>query len=506
LGRAQAKAGKSAEALLTLRKALTVAGSEAAVRAELYTIIGEVYRKEQKLPELIALLEKERNSDLPRQILLGSLYEETGDVAKALALYKQALAQNPRHLDLRLKAVRLLQSQGEIDKAIAEYEALVRAAPNNPTFVFELCDALLQRGDRARALRILTEVEGRVQNDDEALSRIADFYGRIGENDRSVKVLEQLARMGNADPGHITDLGDRYYQNGDKPMAVQTWKRILTAVTPRAKALATIAEVYLEHEMGDLALAAFREAVALEPQSLVYKRQYAMALEHERSLLAARNLWQEIMAKASAAGDRPLVREARSRIVSSWSQDKTLAEQLPRLQAAFRGPPPDAESGRMLGEALTFLRKYAESEKVWREIVVQAPGDVDAYLALERVLVQQNKTAEAIPVVERLVQVDPKRARELYQRLAQYALSLYRDDDAIRFAAKAVELNPDDAEGHRRLGDMYRSRQQTDKAVVEYKAAIARRSRAPTPPCSAYLSRRRTRGARSTCEPTNSRG
>ena len=92
-------------------------------------------------------------------------------------------------------------------------------------------------------------------------------------------------------------------------------------------------------------------------------------------------------------------------------------------------------------------------------------------------LVQENKTGDAIAVLEKLVAVEPKRARELYQRMAQYALQLYRDDDAIKYAARAVELNPDDAEGHRRLGEMYRQRQDVEHAIVEYRAAIAKNDR-----------------------------
>ena len=40
-----------------------------------------------------------------------------------------------------------------------------------------------------------------------------------------------------------------------------------------------------------------------------------------------------------------------------------------------------------------------------------APGDIDSYLALERVLVQETKIQEAIAVLDKLVSVDPKSAR-----------------------------------------------------------------------------------------------
>lgn len=477
LGKAQAKAGQNDVALATLRRSLSIAGQEAAVRTEIYDIIAEIYRKDQKLPLLVQELEAQHPSDFHRLAMLGSLYEETGDVTKAIATYKRALGVNPKQLDLRLKLVRLLQAQGEIDKAISEYELLVRAAPNNPTFVFELAEALIQRGDRARALRVLTEVEARGSTDDEILSRLADFYGRIGESDRSVRILTRLAQMNGADPSHIVDLGDRYFQEGNQALAVQTWKRILGVVTPRAKALTMLGDVYMEHDMVQDGLASYREALQLEPQNLAVKKQLAAALERTKAFPEARKLWEEVFEKARDTQDRTLAREARSRLVTLWALERSLESRLPALRKRFLGPPPDIESGRLIAESEVHLRKLGDAEATLRKVTELAPGDADSYLALERVLVQQNKLVEAIAVLEKLVAVDPKRARELYQRMATYASQSYRDDDAIKYAARAVELNPDDAEGHRRLGDLYRSRQDTERAIKEYREAIAKNDR-----------------------------
>jgi tetratricopeptide (TPR) repeat protein/HEAT repeat protein len=478
LGKAQAKAHKNQAALATLKKALQASGQEAAVRAEIYETITEIYRADQQLPILIKQLEDEHPGDYGRLALLGALYEETGDSAKALATYSRALAVNPKQIDLRLKMIRVLQSQGELDKAIAEYEALIRAAPNNPQFVFEQCDALMQRGDRARALKLLTELEARGQNDEEVLSRLADFYGRIGENERSLKVLTRLSGIGTNDPGHLVDLGDRYFQDGNTPLAVQTWRRILTSITPRARALAALGEVYLEHDMLQDALSSFREAVQLEPQTLGYKKQLASALERAKNYHDARQIWQELAEKAKASGDKILQREARSRIVAMWGFEHVLEGQVATLQRAFSANPPDLEAGRTLAEVQLHLRtKIGDAEATLKRIVQLAPGDVESYLALERVLVQENKLQDAIGVLEKLVAVDPKSARQLYQRMAQYAVQLYRDEDAIKYAARAVELNPDDAEGHRRLGEMYRQKQDVDHAIVEFRAAITKNDR-----------------------------
>jgi tetratricopeptide (TPR) repeat protein len=478
LGHTQAKAHENREALATLKRALAASGAETALRAEIYEIVTEIYRADQQLPVLVKELEDEHPNDFARLALLGALYEETGDSAKAIETFKRALAIDPRQVDLRLRMVRLLQANGDLDRAITEYEGLIRAAPNNPQFVFEECEALMERGDRTRALRLVAELEARAAGDEEVLSRVADFYARVGEKDLSLKVLQRLARSGaGSDPGHLVDLGDRYFQDGNVPLAVLTWKRILAVVQPRAKALAALGDVYLEHDMSNDALASYKEAVALEPENLVYEKALAAAYERTHAYHDAQVLYEEIATRAKQKGDRALARECRTRVVTLWGLERVLDQQLPTLRRQFGATPPDAEAGRMLAEALLHLRKLPDAETTLRRVVELTPGDGESYLALERVLVQENKIADAIGVLERLAQAEPKRARELYQRMAQYALQIYDDDDAIKYAARAVELNPDDAEGHRRLGEMYRSRQDVDHAIAEFRAAIAKNDR-----------------------------
>ena len=478
LGRAQAKAHQNTEAIATLKRALAATGGQSALRAEVYEIIAEIYRADQRLPELVKQLEDEHASDFARLALLGGLYEETGDSGKAIETYRRALAQDPKQIDLRLRMIRLLQANGELDKAIAEYDGLIRSAPNNPQFVFEECEALLQRGDRARALKLVTDLEARGGSDEEVLSRVADFYGRIGEQDKSLKVLQRLALTSTGDPGHLVDLGDHYFQEGNKVLAVQTWKRILLVVQPQAKALAALGDVYLEHDMTAEAVTAYKDSLKADPTSLPTKKSLASAYERTRKYSDARALYEEIIVKAREKGDRVLARECRTRIVSLWGLDRMLERQIPELQKQFGGATPDVEAGRMLAEAQLHLRRLSDAEATLRKVKSIAPGDADAYLALERVLVQENKIAEAIAVLAELVQVDdPKRAREVYQRMATYALQIYKDDDAIKYAARAVELNPDDAEGHRRLGEMYRSKQDIDHAIAEFRAAITKNDR-----------------------------
>jgi tetratricopeptide (TPR) repeat protein/HEAT repeat protein len=485
LGQALAKQKKMTEAMATMKRALAVAGPAAGVRAEILLIMTEAFRSEGKLSELITLLEAEKGQDFQRLAMMGALYEETGDVDKAIVTYRKALALDGKHIDTRLRLVHLLQTAGELDTAIKEYEALIKAAPGNPDFVFELCETLIQRGDRPKALKLLTELEGRV-HEDEVLAAIADFYERVEEKDKAMRVLQKLAASGGGDPSHLIDLGDRYFQAGDKKKALETWARIKTMVPSRARAAATLGEVYLDHDMAAEALAALREAATLEPANARYKKSLATALERTATSLGspqtryaeARVVWEELLTGPGAT-DKVLAREARQHIVSLWSLTRELAGQVSSLTARFAATPPDLEAGRLLAEVQRKLHRLPDAEATLRRITSLAPGDEESWLALERVLVQQGQDhiPAAIEALAKLVEVDPKRAREFYQRMAQYSADLAKDDDAIKYAARAVELSPNDASAHQKLGEMYRTRQDIPHAIAEYRVAIAQNDR-----------------------------
>ncbi len=486
LGKAQAKLGRKDDAMKTLRHALRISGSQSGIRREIYEIIVEIYRADDQLPQLIAELEEQQLNDFQQLRMLGSLYEETGQVAKALTTYQQALRKNARDVDTRIKVVQLLQIQGELDLAIKEYEALIQAAPRNPDFVFQLAEALIQRGDRQQALHHLQRLEQRSGRDEETLAALVDFYERVEESDRAMALLQKLSQMGVRDPRHLVELGERYWQQGDKEKAKRTWERILTVVTDRALARFTLGEVYLEHAMPSEGLDALREAMKLAPTKLKFRKAYALALERtgasassqtarSRQYDEALGIWEELL--ENAGDDAHLAREARQHIVTLWSLRGKLERREKPLQRQLARQPPDLEAGRLLAEIQIRLKNYAAAEQTLTTVTRLAPGDVASLTSLERVLVLQRKLRPAIAVLQKLVEAEPKRAREYYQRMSEYAAELYADDEAVQYAARAVELNPDNPDGHKKLGDMYRRRQQHDKAIGAYRQAISKNDR-----------------------------
>lgn len=485
LGEALARQKKLDEALVVLERARVSATGQAGIRNEIIAILTEVYREQGKLVELVAILEKEGGLDAGRLLTLGQLLEETGQVERAIARYREAIAVDRGNVEARVRVVHLLQTAGQLDEAIRESEALTKAAPDNAEYVFELADTWLQRGERDKALGLLQELERRAADKGDVLASIADFYERMTEPARALKVFERLATMPDGDPRYLVDLGDRYYQTGERDRGIATWKRLLTVTPLRADGLVSLGEVYLEHDLTKEGLEALREAVKLAPADKTWRYRKALAGALERSAGAERlggalgsqsfyreaiELWQQL--HATAGDDVLLARECRNHLVGLWVLLRELEPHVRPLKALFAGASPNLEAGRLLAEVERRLGRYDAAEGTLRRVIQLAPGDTTSMLALERLFVVQRKLALAIDILAKLVDADPKRAREHYQRMSQYASELYRDDDAVAYAARSLELSPEDAEGHVRLAALHRRRQENDRAMRELRTAI----------------------------------
>lgn len=479
LARAQLEAGQMEDAIATLDRALRVVGRQSGVRSEVYDVMVEVYRRADRLPDLAERLARARDFDAVH--LLGKIHDELGDEDEALAAYRRALRMNRRHIDTRVMIIRLLSRSGRIDDVITEYRELVRVAPREPRFVVELAQLLMQVGRREEALRLADQTSRRHGRDAGVHQALADLYTRWGEDERATREVAMLVRIDPRDPGHLIALGEQQLEEGDSEAALATWRRILTVDSDRARANATLAGVLADHDMLDEAERHYRRAVELDEDRVEYLRGLAAVLERPRRGErpperrqrdeAAAEYWAKVL---ETGVDRAERREARQRIVGIWSRRGELNQKITEWQGAFTADPPDAEAGRFLAEAYLRMRprNVERAETTLVRITELEPGDVESLLSLERVRAARGELAGAIEVLQRLVDADPRRAPRYLQRMAEHSHALYRDEDAVRYAAEAVSRTPDDAEGHRRLGDLYRARQDMDDAIASYRRAI----------------------------------
>lgn len=123
-----------------------------------------------------------------------------------------------------------------------------------------------------------------------------------------------------------------------------------------------------------------------------------------------------------------------------------------------------------LGDLYRQQGRMQDAEAEYRAAVKLAPLNVPVRNHLARFLFNSGRFADAETEFRASIEIDP--SSEAYARLGEMALRREDRSSAIKFLAKAVELEPFDSYSHFRLADCYAADGQTALAIHEYEAGL----------------------------------
>jgi len=116
-------------------------------------------------------------------------------------------------------------------------------------------------------------------------------------------------------------------------------------------------------------------------------------------------------------------------------------------------------------------RKYAQAERVCRQIISSRPDNADAHNVLGVSLNAQGKGEEAITQLGRAVKLAPH-AANLHANLGEVLRQNGKLDEASKSLEKAVELDPKNAQALNNLGIIQYDRRKYKDAVDYYRRAL----------------------------------
>ena len=470
LGREYIADEKWDDAVHALDAGVRVAG-DGGVRHELLELLVDVHRHEGNLREYAANL-RAHASGFEAWELVGRLQDELGEDDGALDAYRHALLANPSHLDTRVRIVHLLARTGRLTDVVAEYRAMLRLAPHEHRFVVELANFLMQLGERDEALRVAADASHRAGNDVSVHEALAELYSKWNELHLAEEETTRVARLEPRDTTHLVALGTQQLEAGDAPSAIATWRKILDIEQNPVRAHLLLAGVLADHDRLDESIVEYRDVISRDAGNLDALRGIAAVYERMQRVPEAIRSWQAVLDHATQ--DAAIAREARQHLVAGWKRTGELAQRIVVFEQNFGQNPPNLDAGRFLVEAYqrTSPPRLDDDERVLARLIETVPGDVESLLALERLRRSRGDLVGTLDALTRLVEADDRRASTYLQRMVEDALALYHDDDALRYAERAVLRNPDDANAHRRLGDLYRSRHDDDHALTSYAHAV----------------------------------
>jgi predicted Zn-dependent protease len=186
---------------------------------------------------------------------------------------------------------------------------------------------------------------------------------------------------------------------GNDSLALEMFEGLARAQPTSGTIRLELARAYRAAGRSAEALLALREALALEP--------------------ALADGWHELSAQLAAAGDEHGADVAYARYVSQSPQPWQLAEPAgalaeKRIAAAegmlrriLRQAPRDVAAMRLLADALARREAYAEAEQLLQQCLDLEPSFAEARFDLARLLLTQQKPTRVLPLIRRLLSLDP---------------------------------------------------------------------------------------------------
>jgi len=201
---------------------------------------------------------------------------------------------------------------------------------------------------------------------------------------------------------------------GNTAVALEVLEALARSQPAAAFIRLELAGAYCEAGRGAESVAALREALSIEPalaegwrelssQLAVAGDAHGADLAYERYTALASQPWQLAEPSVALAGDRVVAAEA-------------------MLRRILRDAPEDVAAMRMLADALARREAYAEAERLLRQALELAPGYSAARHDLACLLLTQQKPVDILPLVERLLLLDPKNA--VYRQLLASVFSM----------------------------------------------------------------------------------
>lgn len=359
----------------------------------------------------------------------GDAFAAAGRLPEAIIEYRNAIQQEPRAGDVRVKLADAYIREGDLPKALEEY---VRAA-----------DVLTGAPIQVKAGNMLLFA----RRFDDAKSRAEKALALDGKNlDAQILLANALAGLKNLD-GAVSELEQAIQLNPD-----------------RGATYASLGTMELGRGHLEAAEQAFKRAVELGPHAA----DAHLALG---SFYWATARWpeaeRELTEAFTAEPDNPLAHRTAATFYVVTNRPERAEQHLRRVLDLTRSP----DAAIALADYYVAQKKEAAARGVLEPIAKEAKTAAAANTRLAALDKASGHSAEATERLESVLRSNPTQLTALLLK-SGFLLKDGKPDDAVRVAKDAIAAHPDSAAAFSTLGRAELSRKDVDAAAAAYREAV----------------------------------
>jgi len=327
--------------------------------------------------------------------MLAVVLAEGGDCSEALVNFEKAREQIAGNRGFAQLYAQCLFLVGRHKDAAVQFRRLLEAAPQHEGLRFNLAVALYATGDYAGAAEVIAPLAASALPTFDALSLLADAYELDGRTPEALEALKKAVKL---------------YPKEER-LYIQ------------------YAELCLSHGNNELGLEILEAGLAQMPNSVRIMTTQGM-------LFGMQGRYEEADRKLEGAQKIGVEQEvvARGKALALSGTGRT-EEAVAHLRALLAKRPDDAELNLLLGKVLISRgieppqAEFREARTAFERVIAARPNEVDARVELSKILLKEDKAAEALTQLKRAVEMAPSDQKVLYQ-LVRVLTRAGRTDEA----------------------------------------------------------------------------
>jgi tetratricopeptide (TPR) repeat protein len=368
-------------------------------------------------------------------IMLGTVYQQLGDYAKAEPELELGAAKAPDDFEARYQFGLVLARMGKPDLALPQLQKAVALKPGDRSAQFQLVAVMRSLGQTQQATQIVEKL--RKEQSEEFLN-------------------SQLVSEGTK----ANDL----LQSGKPSEAAQIYRHMLEENPSNAWTAYNLALALEALHDTKGAEDALRKAIDINPK-LANVRAELGGLKLADGDLQSAQKWLE-----SALDLEPGFAEARGNLAMLYARKGDLVSAEKFLRQALEDNPKYKEGHLNLGLVLAQQNRKSDAEKELDKAIALAPKDLATLSTAGKAKVQMGKTSEGIALLRQVVDLAPDMAVG-HLDLALALADSYNLPAALVHTSEAVRLAPQSAAAHFYRGRVLYDLGRSKEAQTEFETA-----------------------------------
>jgi len=377
------------------------------------SLLAQAYAASGRDTEAITWLERAAPDDPDLYATLAGFYERNRRWRDAAGSYEKALQASPRNADLKVQYASALMNIGGPDalsKARDVLSEVVAARPADARSLFQLSQAQRRLGDlpaaEATARKVIAQ-NGRSPMGYYALAMALEERRQYqAVVDALAPAAAEFRARPNTNPASdlgllLPHLGFAYQELGDFDKAIATFDEAHKLAPTDATIAAYLAQANLSAKKYAAAIDVARKARADNAGDLRFARLEAQALRQSGKTDEAVGVLQDFVKKQ----DKP---ESYVALAQVYSDAKRGADAVKVLQDAQGKFPGDTTIGFELGAVLDKQKKFAESEAVFRQVLLKEPDNAPALNYIGYMLAERGERLnESVDLLKKALALEP---------------------------------------------------------------------------------------------------